>query len=104
MEWINRTKTVKITLIVVAVLIGVASLVFSNYLVRELSKEEERRMEVWTEAMRTFNNADEDTDLNLVLTVIKGNNEDFIKNGNTLSDDQFAGQTFDYIISNPPFG
>ena len=74
MEWINRTKTVKITLIVVAVLIGVASLVFSNYLVRELSKEEERRMEVWTEAMRTFNNADEDTDLNLVLTVIKGNN------------------------------
>ena len=74
MEWINRTKAVKITLIVVAVLIGVASLVFSNYLVRELSKEEERRMEVWTEAMRTFNNADENTDLNLVLTVIKGNN------------------------------
>jgi len=73
-EWINRTKTIKITLIVVAVLIGVASLVFSNYLVRDLSKEEERRMEVWTEAMRTFNNADEDTDLNLVLTVIKGNN------------------------------
>jgi len=73
-EWINRTKTVKITLIVVAVLIGVVSLVFSNYLVRELSEEEERRMEVWTEAMRTFNNADEDTDLNLVLTVIKGNN------------------------------
>jgi len=73
-EWINRTKTIKITLIVVAVLIGVASLVFSNYLVRELSSEEERRMEVWTEAMRTFNNADENTDLNLVLTVIKGNN------------------------------
>ena len=36
--------------------------------------------------------------------LIKGNNADFIKNGNTLSDDQFAGQTFDYIISNPPFG
>jgi signal transduction histidine kinase len=31
-------------------------------------------MEIWTEAMRTFNNADENTDLNLVLTVIKGNN------------------------------
>lgn len=36
--------------------------------------------------------------------LIKGNNPDFIKKGNTLSDDQFAGQTFDYIISNPPFG
>ena len=36
--------------------------------------------------------------------LIKGNNADFIKHGNTLSDDQFEGQTFDYIISNPPFG
>ncbi len=36
--------------------------------------------------------------------LIKGNNADFIKNGNTLSDDRFEGQTFDYIISNPPFG
>lgn len=36
--------------------------------------------------------------------LIKGNNAEFIKDGNTLSDDQFEGQTFDYIISNPPFG
>lgn len=36
--------------------------------------------------------------------LIKGNNADFIKDGNTLSNDQFEGQTFDYIISNPPFG
>ena len=36
--------------------------------------------------------------------LIKGNKAEFIKNGNTLSDDQFAGQTFDYILSNPPFG
>lgn len=36
--------------------------------------------------------------------LIKENNADFIKDGNTLSDDQFGGQTFDYILSNPPFG
>lgn len=36
--------------------------------------------------------------------LIKGNNADFIKDGNTLSEDRFAGQTFDYILSNPPFG
>lgn len=36
--------------------------------------------------------------------LIKGNNADFIKDGNTLSNDQFKGQTFDYILSNPPFG
>ena len=36
--------------------------------------------------------------------LIKGNNADYIKDGNTLSDDRFEGNTFDYIISNPPFG
>lgn len=35
--------------------------------------------------------------------LIKGNNAD-IRNGNTLSDDQFSGKTFHYILSNPPFG
>lgn len=36
--------------------------------------------------------------------LIKGNDANFIKDGNTLSDDQFERQKFDYIISNPPFG
>lgn len=36
--------------------------------------------------------------------LIKDNNAEFIKDGNTLTDDQFEGQTFDYILSNPPFG
>lgn len=74
MEWINRTRTIKVILVIIAIMLGVISLVFSNYLVRDLSREENIRMEIWTEAMRTFNNADENTDLSLVLTVIKGNN------------------------------
>ena len=36
--------------------------------------------------------------------LIKGNDATQIRSGNTLSDDQFADQTFDYILSNPPFG
>lgn len=36
--------------------------------------------------------------------LIKGNQADFIKSGNTLSGDAFSGHTFDYILSNPPFG
>lgn len=36
--------------------------------------------------------------------LIKGGNADYIKNGNTLSDDQFKDEKFDYILSNPPFG
>ena len=37
-------------------------------------------------------------------TLIKGGNSDNMRQGDTLSDDQFKDYTFDYIISNPPFG
>lgn len=36
--------------------------------------------------------------------IIKGSNADNMKFGDTLSDDKFPGFTFDYCISNPPFG
>lgn len=36
--------------------------------------------------------------------LIKGGDADQIKNGNTLSDDLFPNDRFDYILSNPPFG
>lgn len=36
--------------------------------------------------------------------LIKGGNADNIKNGNTLSGDEFKEDRFDYILSNPPFG
>lgn len=36
--------------------------------------------------------------------LIKGGNPDDMRQGDTLSNDQFKGYQFDYIISNPPFG
>ena len=36
--------------------------------------------------------------------LIKGEDSNNIKHGNTLSGDLFPGETFDYIIMNPPFG
>lgn len=36
--------------------------------------------------------------------MIKGNNPENIKVGSTLSTDEFAGTTFDYMLSNPPYG
>ena len=36
--------------------------------------------------------------------LIKREDDSLIRSGNTLSDDQFPNQTFNYIISNPPFG
>ena len=42
MQWINRIRQVKIILIVLAVVLCVASLVVSNFLVRDLKVEEQR--------------------------------------------------------------
>ena len=39
-----------------------------------------------------------------ILIKGKGEDADFIKHGNTLSNDRFKNYSFDYIISNPPFG
>ncbi len=36
--------------------------------------------------------------------MIKGNDPGFIRSGSTLSTDEFAGTTFDFILSNPPYG
>ncbi|MFA8300302.1 MAG: N-6 DNA methylase [Hyphomicrobiales bacterium] len=36
--------------------------------------------------------------------MIKGENPEFIRNGSTLSTDEFAGQTFHFMLSNPPYG
>lgn len=65
---------VKVALVVAAVLIAAVSLLVSNLLVRDLTREEQSRMEVWAEAMSSLTQADENTDLNLVLKVINGNN------------------------------
>lgn len=72
--WTDSIRKVKITLVVTAVVIAVVSLVVSHKLIRDLQQEELAKMEVWAEAMRSLINADETTDLNLVLKVINSNN------------------------------
>lgn len=74
MIWTDRIRQVKILLVSAAIVIAAASLAISHFLVADLENEEKNRMAVWAEAMRTLNNADEKTDLNLVLKVINENN------------------------------
>lgn len=73
-NWTDSARQVRIFLVAAAVLIAVASLVVSSLLVRDLSKEESYNVEVWAEAMRAFDRADENTDLQLVLKILEGNN------------------------------
>lgn len=73
MVWTDKVRQVKILLVMTAVVIAVVSLVVSHLLVRDLVDEERNNVEVWAEAMRSLNNADENTDLALVLKVIDSN-------------------------------
>ena len=72
MKWTDRLHNIRLLFIMVAVLIAFASVVVSH-LLSDLAKEEATRMEVWAEAMRSLNAADEHTDLALVLKVINEN-------------------------------
>ena len=71
MQWYDRIRQVKFLLVVMAIVIAVGSLIISNYLVRDLALGEHQNMEVWAEAMRTLNNADENTDVTLALKVLE---------------------------------
>lgn len=74
MQWTDRIRQVKIILVVAAIVIAVLSLWASNLLTKDLARQERAKMEVWAEAMRALSQADENTDLALVLKVINENN------------------------------
>ncbi len=66
-------RAVKIALAVAALAIAAGSLIISHSLVSDLKTEEQVKMEIWAEAMRSFIRADENADLNLVLRVTESN-------------------------------
>lgn len=74
MQWTDRIRQVKIILVLAAIVIAVTSLIISNIFVKDLAKEERNKMEIWADAMRSFNMADETSDLGLVLKVMNDNN------------------------------
>ena len=74
MQWTDRIRQVKILLVTLAIIIAIASLLISHFLVRDLSTEEQRRMEVWAQALHALNEADETTDVTLISNVLEGNN------------------------------
>ena len=65
-----RIRPFRVILILTALLLSAASLIYSHYLTRNLYEEEVAKMQVWAQAMRSLTAADEGTDLSLVLQVI----------------------------------
>ena len=73
MQWVQRNKSIKYLLMLAAIGIAAFFLVFSHSLVEELKQESSSKMAVWADAMAALNNADENTDLDLVLSVLNDN-------------------------------
>lgn len=105
MQWTDRIRQVKIFLVVTAIMIAVLSLFISHLLIRDLYNEEHNRMEIWAEAMRTLNSADENTDLSLVLKVINENNTipvivvDATEQVQTFRNVELSGRTYEDSLS-----
>ena len=68
-----RIRPFRVILILTALSLSAASLIYSHYLTRNLYEEEVAKMQVWAQAMRSLTAADEGTDLSLVLQVINSN-------------------------------
>ncbi|MBR6370373.1 MAG: HAMP domain-containing histidine kinase [Bacteroidaceae bacterium] len=106
MRKIKDFKRIRTGLIILAIVIAFISLFVSQSLVKDLSREEHSKMEIFAEAYRTLNAADDDTELNLVLEVFKGNKtipvivtdeKNRIINNTFLNIDIRKGDTLEYL-------
>ena len=61
------------SLIVIAMVIVVAAVLYATNLARRLAFEEHRKMEIWAEATRQLLIADEQTDISFMLYIIERN-------------------------------
>ncbi|WP_300851850.1 HAMP domain-containing sensor histidine kinase [uncultured Bacteroides sp.] len=69
----KKPGLIKFWLVLAAILIAIASLCVSHTLINDLFNEERGRMELWAEAMKNLQTADENTDLTMVLKVLNAN-------------------------------
>ena len=64
----------KFFLLICAIAIGISSLLYTNYMVKKLSAEERKKMEIWAEATRMIGESDiDDPNLDFYLYVIENN-------------------------------
>ncbi len=69
----STKQTWKYSLLIMAVLIGITSLWYTNQLTQKLSHEERKKVELWAEATKQLANAESSTDLSFILKVIIDN-------------------------------
>lgn len=75
MEFYLKKRRWKILLLLVAVLIGVTSLVYTNWLIGQMSKQERKSVELWAEATRRLvsQNPSNSEDLTFLQQIVTNN-------------------------------
>lgn len=63
----------KLVFIVIGAAIIIVSTLFTNRLAKSLALEEQKKIEIWAEATRQFILADENTNIDFILSIIEGN-------------------------------
>jgi len=63
----------KLIFIVIGAAIIIVSTLFTNKLAKSLALEEQKKIEIWAEATRQFILADENTNIDFILSIIEGN-------------------------------
>ena len=69
----DTRQWLKLGFIFTAILIAMASLVVSDFLIKDLAQEERQKMEVWADATRLTASTNVSLDMSLVLKIIQGN-------------------------------
>ena len=69
----ERYQTLKLIFIIIAAVIVLSSMYFTNSLVKKLSVEERRKMEIWAEATRQLVGMGENTNVAFSLKIIEDN-------------------------------
>lgn len=72
----DTTSKARLLFFIVAAVLTVASTLFSNRLAKDLASEEQKKIELWAEAVRLFVAENDETvtmDYTLILSVIEGN-------------------------------
>ncbi len=72
-SWLNRHNSVRIGLIIVAVLFTIGSLLISDKLVKQMEHEERQQMEIWAHATQALVSGGQDETLNLMTRIIEMN-------------------------------
>ncbi|MGB8489442.1 MAG: ATP-binding protein [Bacteroidales bacterium] len=73
MNILRNRSSWKVFLFLFAILIGVGSLVYTQFLVHSLKEEERKKVEMWADATRLINSADSTQNLEFLLSIIENN-------------------------------